>query len=148
MPKIKNIIIFTVIAIAFVLIYIYFIKQSPPEANLVSSGTSATLPNIDGSSNNEANTTNTDSLGTKDFLTLFSNIKNIKLDDAIFSDSAFNSLHDSSIVLIPDGTEGRPNPFAQFGNDAILPTITITTTTTPTTTIQPTTPAPSTPTKP
>ena len=27
------------------------------------------------------------------------------------------TLHDSSILLIPDGTEGRPNPFAPIGSD-------------------------------
>ncbi len=114
MPKIKNIIIFIIIALGFFLIYLFFIKSSPPEASLVSSGTSATLPNIDGSAN--LSTSKTNPLMTKDFLTLFSNVKNVKLDDAIFSDPAFNSLHDSSIILIPDGNEGRPNPFAQFGN--------------------------------
>ena len=46
------------------------------------------------------------------------NVKNIKLDDSIFSDIAFSNLRDSSITLIPDGTEGRPNPFAPIGSDA------------------------------
>ena len=116
MPKIRNIIIFIVIALAFILIYVFFIKPSPSEVNLVSSGTGTTLPNIDGSTPG-ADTANTNSLITKDFLALFSGVENIKLDDVIFSDPAFNSLHDSSIILIPDGNEGRPNPFAQFGND-------------------------------
>ena len=114
MPKIRNIIIFIVIAAAFVAIYIYFIKPSFEQASLVSLGSGVTLPNIDGST---ANTSNINPLITKDFLAIFSNVKNLKLDDTIFSDPAFNNLHDSSIVLVPDGTEGRPNPFAQFGND-------------------------------
>jgi len=120
MPKIKNIIIFTIIAIAFILIYIFFMRPSSEQASLVSSGAGSALPNIDGSASNTS-TANANSLITKDFLALFSNIENIKLDDAIFSDPAFNSLHDSSIVLVQDGTEGRPNPFAQFGNDAVPP---------------------------
>mgnify|MGYP001570577003 CR=1 FL=1 len=120
MPKIKNIIIFTAIAAAFILIYIFFIKPSPEQASLVSSEASAILPNIDGSVA-DTSISNKNSLIAKDFLALFSNIKNIKLNDAIFSDPAFVSLHDSSITLTPDGTEGRPNPFAQFGNDAVLP---------------------------
>lgn len=113
MPKIKNIIIFMAIAGAFFSIYIFFIKPSPEQASLVSSGTGAALPNMDGSS---ANTypSNKKSLITKDFLTLFSSVKNIKLNDAILSDPAFTSLRDSSITLTPDGTEGRKNPFAQF----------------------------------
>lgn len=122
MQKIKNAIIFIVIALAFFLIYVFFIKPSPEEARLVSSGAGAILPNLDGSTPN-TNISNTNTLVTKDFLMLFSGIKNIKLDDAIFSDPAFNSLRDSSITLIPDGTEGRPNPFAQFGNDAPAPSL-------------------------
>jgi hypothetical protein len=119
MPKIKNIIIFIIIAVAFILIYIFFLKPSPPEASLVSSGASA-LPNIDGSSPN-VSTSGSDSLATQNFLDLFSSVKNIKLDDAVFADPAFGSLRDSSIILVPDGTEGRPNPFAQF--DAPVPTL-------------------------
>ncbi|MDD5721137.1 MAG: hypothetical protein PHT16_01665 [Candidatus Pacebacteria bacterium] len=117
MPKIKNIIIFVAIALIFFLIYLFFAKPEGEQASLVSSGANATLPNMDGSIPNPS-TSNTNSEVAKDFLVIFSNIKNIKLNDAIFSDPAFNSLHDSSIILIPDGTEGRPNPFAPFGNDA------------------------------
>ena len=119
-PKIRNIIIFVVIAAILVLIYIFFIKPSPNQSNLVSSPSSTTLPNVNGT---PAPTiaTNAAPLGTQDFLTLLLNVKNIKLDDAIFADPAFSSLHDSSIVLVPDATTGRPNPFAQFGNDVVVP---------------------------
>lgn len=119
MPKIKNILIFIAIVVVLLLTYIFFIKPSPKQAGLVSGGTSNTLPNMDGSSAN-TNTSNANSLVQKDFLALFSNAKNIKLDDAIFSDPAFGSLRDSSITLTLDGTEGRPNPFAQFGNDTVV----------------------------
>jgi len=123
MPNIKNIIIFTTIAAAFILIYIFFIKPAPVQENLTSLPSSTALPNIDGSGA-DANTENKTSLVAKDFLALLLNVKNIKLDDAIFSDIAFDSLHDSSIVLIPDGNEGRPNPFAQFGNDNVVTPVT------------------------
>lgn len=113
-PKIKNIIIFTTIAAAFVLIYIFFIKSPSGEVGLISSPSS--LPNVDGTLP-DGNAPNETSLVARDFLTLLLNVKNIKLDDNIFSDPAFTSLHNSSITLTPDGTEGRPNPFAQFGND-------------------------------
>jgi len=55
----------------------------------------------------------------QDFLSLLLNVKSIRLDDSIFADPAFLSLRDSSIMLIPDGTEGRPNPFAPIGSDII-----------------------------
>jgi len=115
-PKIRNIIIFVVIAAILVLIYIFFIKPSPDQSNLVSSPSTTTLPNMNGTPA-ASNTTTASPLGTQDFLTLLLNVKNIKLDDSIFADPAFGSLHDSSIVLVPDATTGRPNPFAQFGND-------------------------------
>ena len=124
MPKIRNIIIFVAIAVVFILLYVLFIKPAPQQADLVSS----TLPSVSSTSGTTATTNpgSGSSLNTQDFLTLLLNVNNIKLDDAIFSDPAFTSLHDSSIVLTPDGTQGRPNPFAQFGNDNPL-----TTTTTP-----------------
>ncbi len=118
-PKIKNILIFTTIAVVFILIYIFFIKPSPAEPNLVSTSNNTTLPNIDGSLPVSVDTSNANA-ATEDFLALLLSVKRIKLDDTIFSDPSFISLHDSSIVLVQDGTQGRPNPFAQFGNDAVV----------------------------
>lgn len=116
--KIKNIIIFVVITAIFVLIYIFFIKPKPEEVGLVSSNTTA-LP----AANNTNTGTNTASgailVATEDFLPLLLNVKKISLDDKILSEQVFNSLHDSSIILVPDGKEGRSNPFAQFGNDSV-----------------------------
>lgn len=117
MPKIRNIIIFTAIAVALILIYIFFIKSPSDQPNLVTSSNTS-LPDVGGTTSG-ANTMDKTSLVAKDFLTLLLNVKNIKLNDAIFSDQSFSSLRDSSITLTPDGTEGRPNPFAQFGNDAV-----------------------------
>ena len=116
-PKIRNIIIFVIIAAIFVLIYIFFIKSSPDQSSLVLSPSNPSLPGVN-SSGASANVPSSTSLVAKDFLSLLLNVKNIKLDDTIFSDPAFNKLRDSSIVLTPDGTEGRPNPFAQFGNNS------------------------------
>jgi hypothetical protein len=62
-----------------------------------------------------------DPLLAQDFLDLLLNIQSIKLDNAIFSDNAFINIskHDTSIILTPDGTEGRPNPFAPLGADVV-----------------------------
>ncbi len=118
MPKIRNIIIFIAIGAIFVLIYIFFIKPSPDQSNLVSSST-GTPTNV-----SPSGVVTTDGAGSsaiaQDFLNLLLNVKNIKLDDSIFADPAFSNLHDSSIVLVPDATTGRPNPFAQFGADAAV----------------------------
>lgn len=109
-PKIKNIIIFTVIAIVVILLYIFFIKKSPEEAPLVSTTGAPVSAGADTSSpGNQI---------TQEFLTLLLSVKSIHLDDSVLLDPAFSTLRDSSIELVPDGTEGRPNPFAPLGFDA------------------------------
>ncbi len=110
MPKIKNILIFVGIGVALVAIYVFLIKPKPPVDSLVSSTPSTAVSN--------SVSTDDNSLITQDFLNLLLNVKNIKLNDAIFSDVAFTNLDGShSITLTQDGTEGRPNPFAPLGSD-------------------------------
>lgn len=122
-PRLKNIIIFGVIAIAFVLIYVFFIKKDPEIADLTSSVPegAVVIPT----------TSNPNSQIAQDFLNLLLNVKTIKLDVAIFATPAFMSLRDSSIVLTPDGNEGRPNPFAPLGVDNAVAPVTPATFTTP-----------------
>ena len=95
------------------MIYVFFVKRTPDTATLISSTPSSLVSN--------AATPDKNSLITKDFLTLLLSVRNIKLNDAIFSDNAFNSLRDSSIMLTPDGNEGRINPFAPLGTDYVVP---------------------------
>lgn len=111
-PKIKNIIIFVGIGVVLILVYVFFIKGDSEEAGLVSSS-SPSVPATDGSTPAPAPAI------TQDFLAVLLNIKSIKLDDSIFSDMAFLNLRDSSILLTPDGNEGRPNPFAPIGSDVV-----------------------------
>ena len=126
-PKLKNILIVSAIIVGVVLIYVFFIKSPQEEqAGLVSVSSN-------GNVSSATDTLVRDSEVTREFLSLLLNVKNIKLDDRIFADVAFGSLRDSSIVLIPDGTEGRPNPFAPIGFD------------TPNATFSPPVPATSTP---
>ena len=106
MSNIKNIIIFIVAAVILVLVYIFLIKKAPEEGALVSTPSTTT-----GSSDVSS------SVDSGDFLNVLLSIKSIKLDDSIFADPAFGTLHDSSITLTPDGNEGRPNPFAPIGSD-------------------------------
>ena len=117
MPKIKNILIFVIIATVFILLYVFFFKKDSDEANLISDPLGSILL----AESSEFSAEN--SLITQDFLTLLLSVKNIKLDDSIFSDTAFANLRDSSIVLTPDGNEGRPNPFAPFGADSVIPLV-------------------------
>jgi hypothetical protein len=116
---IKNIIIFVVIGAALVLAYLFFFKQAPVQPGLTSSSPTSTPPS--GSSGTAPS-------NSQDFLSVLLNVKSIKLSDDIFSDPAFTSLHNTSIDLSPDGTEGRPNPFAQIGSDnTAIPTSTLNT---------------------
>ncbi|MBI2630796.1 hypothetical protein HYW73_01080 [Candidatus Nomurabacteria bacterium] len=87
-----------------------------PETNLITSS-NTTLPSIDNSGAN-AVFPNADSKIAENFLTLLLSVRNISLNDSIFDEMAWSNLKDSSIVLIPDGTEGRPNPFAPLGYDS------------------------------
>ncbi len=104
LSQIKNIIIFSIIALALILSYVFFIKKNPEEINLISSSSSQT---------NNTSAKSTHNLD-EDFLPFLLNVKNIKLNDSIFTDPAFLILVDSSIILVPEGNEGRPNPFAPF----------------------------------
>src|SRR3989344_6464538 len=113
MPKARNIIVFASIAVALVLGYIFFLQPGEEEASLVSTentgGAAAVATAPDAGI----------SIG-QDFLAILLNVKNIKLNDSIFSDGAFSTLRDSSIELVQDGTEGRSNPFAPLGNESGL----------------------------
>ena len=108
--NIKNIIIGVVAVAVLAGGYFMFIKKAPAEAPLTSSSGIAT---------SEASTATVSPEIGKDFVTFLLSVKSIKLDDSIFSDPAFLSLKDSSILilLIDSGVMGRPNPFAPIGTD-------------------------------
>ena len=110
--KIKNIIIFVVVAIILILAYIFFFKPAPEQATLTTATGNSVLPST--------NVADKDTTIGADFLSTLLSVKSINLDDSIFVDSAFATLHDSSILLTPDQTEGRPNPFAPIGSDVLL----------------------------
>lgn len=120
-PKVRNIIIFVIIAAILALAYIFVIKPQSGPATLVSSTVSTTTSSMPGNTNGTTSTDVTAPASAQDFLNLLLNVQNIKLDDSIFSDPAFLNLHDSSIVLTQDGHEGRPNPFAPIGTDIMPP---------------------------
>ncbi len=122
MLKPKNIAIFLLVAVVLVLIYIFFIKSDGEDTGLVSTSTTGTT-----TSTVPATTGGIDALDAKDFLGILLSVKSIKLDDSIFSDIAFSTLRDSSITLTPDGTEGRPNPFAPIGVDKVTAPVNTTT---------------------
>ncbi len=100
LPTIKNSIIFVVIIGVLVLVYVFVFKKDSDVGPLIQN---TNTPSAVGVITNSPD---------KDFLPLLLNVKTIKLDSTVFSDKVFTSLVDSSIVLVPDGDEGRPNPFA------------------------------------
>jgi len=117
-PKIKNIIIFVGVGVALVLVYIFFFKKPPEQTGLTITPTDSTLPTT---TTTDATSQNNSAISA-DFLSKLLSVKSITLDDSIFSNSVFATLHDSSIDLTPDGTQGRPNPFAPIGTDVLQAT--------------------------
>ena len=103
--KIKNTIIVLVVLVILAVSYFYFTSNKSNQADLVSSSTYPVA------------TTVTSASITGDFLSLLLSVRGIKLNDSIFSEKVWSSLRDSSVTLTPDGTEGRPNPFAPIGRD-------------------------------
>jgi len=111
--KIKGLIIFVLIAAVLAVGYSLFIKKPKKEASLVSETTSPTAPT---SGQDQTSTEESAKLG-QDFLNLLFSLKSLNLDGALFETPTFGSLKDSSIILVRDGTEGRPNPFAPIGTE-------------------------------
>src|SRR3989344_6517185 len=111
--KIKNIIIFTSIALVMIIVYAVLIKKKEEPA-LVSS-----LPPTVREQSGTANPSviGEDSERAQRLLASLLSVQNIKLDESIFTDLAFLSLRDSNVILVPTGTEGRPNPFAPLDSD-------------------------------
>lgn len=99
--KFKTVIIVVlVIAIAFVAYSYFFAKPTEP---VLSVQAVSTTPSVD-----------------QDLIAILLQLKSIKLDDAIFSDSAFKSLQDFSQELVQEPI-GRNNPFAPLGAKPLTP---------------------------
>lgn len=104
--KVRNLVLFAGIALVLVFGYLFFMGGEEEPALVVSS------PEAGGSTLPPA-----ESQIAGNFLSVLLSIRGLELDESIFSDPAFLSLRDSSIELVPDGNEGRPNPFAPIGTD-------------------------------
>jgi hypothetical protein len=103
-PKIKNIIIFGSIFAIIAAVYVIFFRSAPAPSLVGTSGAPVTSAPVS-------------SQASQEFLALLLNIRSIKLDDSIFSNPAFGVLQDYTIILVPEGNEGRQNPFAPIGVD-------------------------------
>ena len=110
--KIKTIIIIIVLAALLAGGYYFFVyKKSDSGAPLIqSSSSSVPVAGV-------VSDIPQDSSVGQEFLSFLLSVRNIKLDDSVFSDSAFATLRVSSIDLVQDGTEGRANPFAAIGSE-------------------------------
>lgn len=121
-PLLKNILIFVGIFILLVVGYAVFFGGKSATPALVTTGgtTGASSATAVGGQNG---------VGAQ-FLTTLLNLRNIKLDDSIFTDASFVSLQDFELTLIPETNPGRMNPFSPLGVDASTATATTTTGTT------------------
>lgn len=102
-----------VVAGALVLAYFFLIKKNPDGTTLLSSSMGT---NLSGSSSDGVVTSEV----SKDFISLLLSVRSIKLDDSILNDQAFLSLRDTTISIVPDSDEGRPNPFAPIGAEFVI----------------------------
>ncbi len=107
----KKIIIFVVVALVLVGGFLFLSSNKKESSSVVS---------LTGSESAGGVVSQDENVGGE-FLNLLLSVKNIKLDKSIFSEKAFVNLRDSSILLVPEGNEGRVNPFAPLGQDSSLP---------------------------
>ncbi len=111
----KNFITFAIIGIVLSAAGYFFFKGSAPVDNLVSA-VKTTTNNL--AMEKSLATSEQDAI-IKKSLSLLLNAKNITINDSILTEQSFLNLKDSSIVITPEGNEGRPNPFAQIGSDSM-----------------------------
>ena len=103
----KNIFIFVLIIGVLGGGYYYFVGNKAP---------APALTGVDTTGSTDASA----EAGVQDeFLSTLLNIKTLQLDDAIFTSTAFRSLQDFTTELVDQGNEGRANPFAPIGTDAL-----------------------------
>lgn len=103
---IKNVLIGVAVIGVLLLAYFFLFKKGPEEAVLTSSTDGATSSSL---------TSET----SRDFISLLLSVRSIKLNDSILNEPAFLSLKDTTITIIQNEDEGRPNPFAPIGSEAI-----------------------------
>jgi len=131
-PTLKKIILFVVIGGLMIAGYLTFFGGEKEDAKMIAEVGTTVMPGGVGGMNSprtnpapggfvNMNSSAPEDL-SRDFLPILLNVKGVRLDDAIFADQAFATLRDSSILLVPDGTEGRPNPFAPIGSENISAT--------------------------
>jgi hypothetical protein len=111
--KIKTPVIAVVIIVLVFFAYSHFFQGSSQSTSLTS--------------DSSASSTNPDAAAEQQFLTLLLKIQNITINQSIFSDPVFLSLQDDSLPVV-DQPQGRTNPFAPIGNDAVSPGTTSTST--------------------
>ena len=112
-PKIKNIIIAVVALVVLIAGYLVFFNKKEVAPLSTTGG-------VPISSNTTANSGASQSQLGDEFLQILLNLRTIQLDDSTFSSPSFNSLRDYTITLVPEGNEGRPNPFAPIGVDTFV----------------------------
>ena len=115
---IKNIILFLGIGIALVVLYFFIFKSGKKEEDFATSvdlGTGTTTTTFPETLPEEKAEI------ARAFLSDLLSIRNIGLNADVFSEVTFSSLRDAGVVLIQDGKEGRPNPFAPIGQDILVP---------------------------
>lgn len=116
MKKIIKIII--IVAVIGAILYFgaqFFMK---PSVEAVPDLVSSNGEQVDGSAVSDTGVNGGESDVGNEFVGLLLNMRNIKLDSSLFTKPSFKSLENFTSVLIPEGDEGRANPFAPIGQDS------------------------------
>ncbi len=115
MKNLRKILLFVFIFAILVVGYMFFSKKDTNQpAASGTLGSTTGVANVSGS----AGRTGVGSDIGREFLTSLLNLKNITLDDSLFTEPSFTSLQDFSTTVAATSAQGRPNPFAPLGLDS------------------------------
>lgn len=110
------ILIVVILLVVGALVYFFVLKEPSNPETIATSGLVST--NTGQSTGSTSATTGSNDAGNQ-VVVLLRNLSTIRLDDAIFKTPGFALLRDISINLPPVTNQGRRNPFAPVGGDAV-----------------------------
>lgn len=115
----KIILVLVIFALVGVGASLFLGNQSEETNQLQSLGTGTTGAPLTQNAITSSTVADTEEIN-REFISMLLNLQSIKLTDDIFSEPAFEALVDNTVRLNQPGNEGRPNPFAPIGSDAMF----------------------------
>ncbi len=113
MSTLRKIFLFIIILVVLIVGYMYISGKGNKTTSAGTLGSTTGAANVGTNASSAAQA----QIGQQ-FLTTLLNLKNIKLDDSIFTQPSFTNLQDFTAPIGATDPEGRPNPFAPLGLNA------------------------------